>query len=88
MSAGARWNFLRAKILRSTSHSLSVFYCPVSYTGVHALFIRERRKDMPHKTAHWLSKAKEVGIWFGIPMGSVVYYAEDYREKEKLHHRF
>jgi hypothetical protein len=43
---------------------------------------------MPHKTAHWLSKAKEVGIWFGIPLGSVVYYAEDYREKEKLHHRF
>lgn len=43
---------------------------------------------MPHKTAHYLSKAKEIGLWFGVPLYSVVWYCADYKEKEKQHHRF
>ena len=47
-----------------------------------------RRKDIPHKTAHYLSKAKEMALWLGVPLYSVVWYCDDFKEKEKQHHRF
>lgn len=45
-------------------------------------------KDMGHKTAHYVSKAREIGIWFGIPLYSVMWYCDDFKEKEKQQHRF
>lgn len=90
-------------------------------------------KDMPHKTAHYMSKvrristctkqavrlvclrfspflpveaiqpcllsydntccnnflqAREIATWFGLPLYGVVYYCQDYKEKEKQEHRF
>eukprot|EP00890_Picochlorum_soloecismus_P005271 jgi/Picsp_1/5745/NSC_03104-R1_protein len=45
-------------------------------------------KDMPHKTAHYMAKAREIGTWFILPLSGVMWYCSDYKEKEKQEHRF
>ncbi|KAI8111662.1 hypothetical protein M9435_004161 [Picochlorum sp. BPE23] len=45
-------------------------------------------KDMPHKTAHYMSKAREIGLWFVLPLSGVYWFCDDFKEKEKQEHRF
>lgn len=33
-------------------------------------------------------QAKEALLWCVLPLSGIVYYAKDYKEKEKHHHRF
>ncbi len=46
-------------------------------------------KNLPSSLAHLLKGPGKDALLFGIlPLYAVMWYCEDYREKEKLHHRY
>ncbi|EFN54772.1 hypothetical protein CHLNCDRAFT_134704 [Chlorella variabilis] len=45
-------------------------------------------KDLPHKAAHHAANLRDAVIFCVAPIVGIAYYCADYKEKEKLHHRF
>ncbi|KAK2080494.1 hypothetical protein QBZ16_000347 [Prototheca wickerhamii] len=45
-------------------------------------------KNLPHKAAHFAERARDAVIFAVLPIWAIGSYCENYKEKEKMHHRF
>ncbi|KAI7844209.1 hypothetical protein COHA_002343 [Chlorella ohadii] len=45
-------------------------------------------KDLPHKAAHHMHNLRDAVLFCVAPIVGIAYYCADFKEKEKLHHRY
>ncbi|KAL6767457.1 QCR8 [Auxenochlorella protothecoides x Auxenochlorella symbiontica] len=45
-------------------------------------------RDIPHKVSHYSTKVRDAVIFAVLPLWGIGWYCNDFKEKEKHHHRF